>query len=50
MYIIKNKKRVKRCGLLAKKRAKKYFEQNLVTKKLLEFICLNIIKDGNKNF
>lgn len=50
LYIIQNKKRTKKIGFFARIRAKKYFDQNIVTKKLLEFINLNIIKNGNKNF
>lgn len=38
IYIIKNKKLVKKFGLSAKKRVLKDFEQNLLTKELLKFI------------
>ena len=49
LYIIKNKKKIKKFGFFAKKRAKKYFEQSLITKKLLDFIYLKIIKNDNEN-
>lgn len=38
IYIIKNKKLVKKFGLSARKRVLKDFEQNLLTKELLKFI------------
>ena len=42
LYIIKNKKLVKRYGVSAKKRVLKDFEQSLLSKKLLKFINSNI--------
>ena len=44
LYIIKNKKLVKKIGTIAKKKVLKDFEQNLLTKKLLKFIDSNINK------
>ena len=38
IYIIKNKKLVKKFGLSAKKRVLKDFKENLLTKELLKFI------------
>mgnify|MGYP006178023457 CR=1 FL=1 len=43
LYIIKNKKLVKKYGISAKKRVSKDFEQSLLSKKLLKFINSNII-------
>ena len=45
LYIINNKKLVKKYGKLAKIRVLKDFEQNLITKKLLRFINSNIFKN-----
>ena len=45
LFIIKNKKLVKKYGTSAKKRVLKNFEQSLLSKKLLKFINLNIIKN-----
>ena len=42
LYIIKNKKLVKKCGSLAKIKVKRDFEQNLITKKFLKFLKTNI--------
>ena len=42
LYIIKNKKLVKKYGLSARKKVSKDFEQSLITKKLLKFINSNI--------
>lgn len=50
LYIIKNKKIVKKYGMDAKKRALKDFEQQLIANKLLEFINLNIVKNENSIF
>ena len=47
LYIINNKKLVKKYGKLAKIRVLKDFEQNLITKKLLRFINSNIFKNEN---
>lgn len=44
IYIIKNKKLVKKIGLSAKKRVLKDFEQNLLTKELLKFINMKIFQ------
>ena len=43
LYIINNKKLVKKCGIAARKRVVKNFEQSLITKKLLKFINSNNI-------
>ncbi len=45
LYIISNKKLVKKYGNLAKKRVIKNFEQNLISKNLLKFISSNILKN-----
>ena len=50
LYIIKNKKLVKKYGISAKKRVLKDFEQSLLSKKLLKFINSNIDKNENQNF
>lgn len=42
LYIINNKKLVKKYGISAKKRILKDFEQSLLTKKLLKFLNSNI--------
>ena len=42
LYVIKNKKLVKKYGISAKKRVIRDFEQSLITKKFLKFINLNI--------
>lgn len=42
LYIINNKKLVKKYGISAKKRVLKDFEQSLLSKKLLEFLNSNI--------
>tara|TARA_A100001011_G_scaffold81432_1_gene84695 strand:+ start:6628 stop:7755 length:1128 start_codon:yes stop_codon:yes gene_type:complete len=44
LYVIRNKKLVKKYGISAKKRAIRDFEQSLITKKFLKFINLNISK------
>ena len=42
LYIINNKKLVKKYGLSARKKVLKDFEQSLITKKLIKLINLNI--------
>jgi len=49
LYIIKNKKLVKKYGVSAKKRVLKDFEQSLLSKKLLKFINSNIEINENQN-
>ena len=49
LYIIKNKKLVKRYGVSAKKRVLKDFEQSQLSKKLLKFINSNIEINENQN-
>ena len=43
LYIINNKKLVKKYGFAARQRVVKDFEQGLITKKLLKFINTNNI-------
>ncbi|MDC0977560.1 glycosyltransferase, partial [bacterium] len=43
LYIINNKKLVKKYGISARKKVLKDFEQSLITKKLLKFINSSII-------
>ena len=50
LYIINNKKLVKKYGKSAKKRVLKDFEQSLLSKKLLKFLNSNIKKNENQNF
>ena len=45
LYILNNKKQVKKYGIAAKKRVIKEFEQGLVTKKFLKFINSNILQN-----
>ena len=44
LYVIRNKKLVKKYGISARKRVIRDFEQSLITKKFLKFINLNISK------
>ena len=43
LYIINNKKKIKKKGIVARKRVIKDFDQNLITKELLQFVNSNII-------
>ena len=45
LYILNNKKQVKKYGIAAKKRVIKEFEQGLVTEKFLKFINSNILQN-----
>ena len=45
LFIIKNKKLVKKYGLLGKRRVLKDFNQNLISKKLLDLINLTLLKN-----
>jgi glycosyltransferase involved in cell wall biosynthesis len=43
LYIISHKRKIKKQGILARKRVIKDFDQNLITKELLQFVNSNII-------
>ena len=50
LYMIRNRKLVKKCGIFAKKRASENFEKSLITKKLLGLINSYISKNEHKIF
>jgi len=46
LYIVRNKKLVKKYGQFANKRVLKDFEQSVISKKFLKFISSNILRNG----